>query len=546
VKELNPDSIAIHGGPNTPKYRGDVESYFRMNPHVDITVRGEGEATTAHILAALGNAIDAGDLNDRSVLYGVEGISFRDGDKVVHTPDRERIADLDTIPSPYLTGLFDIYGDVAHVAVTIETNRGCPYGCTFCDWGSATTSRIRKFDIDRIFAELEWCAKHQVKAIGLADSNFGIWSRDVEIAEKIAELKNTYGYPLAFGTSYAKNTVKHLKKIIDILVGAGILGHGVLSLQSMDEETLDSIKRSNIKLEKYDDMLKQFRQADLPLYVDLMFGLPGQTTSSFQNDLQGCIDREVQANVHPTELLVNSPMNEPTYKQDHKIETKANGFANAIVVSTTSFTMQDYRAMSQLRRAFLLCEDFGILRQIARFLRQETGIREIDFYEHLRADCAADPETWPMIALMIESLPDFMTAPVSWRMCLDEIRSYVTAVLGVADDSALDTAFAVQHALLPARERQFPITVNLPHDYVAWHHDMFTAKDSDRRDDWPTVVPRLSSYPPARFVVDDPDGVSKLAAGQNIDLHGFGLSWELDSAVARRVDNWVSNLLLDV
>ena len=44
----------------------------------------------------------------------------------------------------------------------LETNRGCPYGCTFCDWGSATLSRIRKFDLDRVFAELEWCAQHEV------------------------------------------------------------------------------------------------------------------------------------------------------------------------------------------------------------------------------------------------------------------------------------------------------------------------------------------------------------------------------------------------
>ena len=82
----------------------------------------------------------------------------------------------------------------ADAGLIIETNRGCPYGCTFCDWGSATLSRIRKFDIERVFAELEWCAEARLRAIGIADANFGIFERDVEIAEQIAD---TEGAPTA-------------------------------------------------------------------------------------------------------------------------------------------------------------------------------------------------------------------------------------------------------------------------------------------------------------------------------------------------------------
>ena len=89
---------------------------------------------------------------DLSVLAGVPGITYRDGDRVVRNPDRDRIADLNTLPSPFLTGLFDVYAGVPELFVTLETNRGCPYSCTFCDWGSATASRVRQFDIERVFA----------------------------------------------------------------------------------------------------------------------------------------------------------------------------------------------------------------------------------------------------------------------------------------------------------------------------------------------------------------------------------------------------------
>src|SRR5690606_16688595 len=162
---------------------------FADNPHVDITVRGEGEATFADLLMALRGSVGDGP-PDLSVLGDVPGLCFRLGDRVVRTADRDRIADLDTIPSPVLTGLFDGFIPAeSNGAVVLETIRGCPYGCTFCDWGSATLSRIRKFDLDRVFAELEWCAEHHMLTVGIADANFGIFERDVQIAEKIAELK---------------------------------------------------------------------------------------------------------------------------------------------------------------------------------------------------------------------------------------------------------------------------------------------------------------------------------------------------------------------
>jgi radical SAM superfamily enzyme YgiQ (UPF0313 family) len=197
----------------------------------------------------------------------------------------------------------------------LESNRGCPYGCTFCDWGSATASKIRQFDLDRIFAELEWSALNRFEVIAFADANFGSFARDVDIAQRTADLKRTHGYPQQLGTNYAKNSVKHLKPIVEALVKGDIIAKGLLSLQSMDEDTLSVINRKNIKLEKYEALAAEFRANNLPLYIDLMMGLPGSTLKSFQGDLQQCIDREVFPKIHPTQLLVNSPMNEPSYRE---------------------------------------------------------------------------------------------------------------------------------------------------------------------------------------------------------------------------------------
>ena len=147
---------------------------------------------------------DGAEAPDLRPLADVPSLSYREGDHHVRTPDRDRIADLDAIPSPILTGIFDPYAP-AHASQTIplERHRGCPYGCTFCDWSSATLSRIRKFDLNRVFAEL----------------------------------RSTYGNLQVVHGNYGKNTTKHLAKIINCLSEAEIITEGKISLQTWDSHT---------------------------------------------------------------------------------------------------------------------------------------------------------------------------------------------------------------------------------------------------------------------------------------------------------------------
>jgi hypothetical protein len=547
IKSLAPSSINIHGGPDTPKYERDVETYLRGNPHVDIAVHGEGELTMAEALDALAPSLSAGRV-DLSVLRDVPGLSFRLGDEVVHTGERDRITELDVVPSPFLMGLFDPHAEAVVNMAILETNRGCPYGCTFCDWGSATQSRIRKFDMDRVFAELEWCAINKVRQVFLADANFGIFERDVEIAEKVAELKVRHGYPRLLSTNYAKNTTKHVRKIVQSLADAGILTQGLLSLQSMDAETLKTVRRSNIKVEKYDDLAREFRSARLPLFVDLMLGLPGATPASFAADLQGCIDREVTAKIYPTELLVNSPMNEAAYREEHQIQTVAplselvktaqspdGAVKRSLVISTSSFSKDDYAEMLHLRRVFLISENFGVLRHVARFVRQEAGVAEVDLYQRLRVDARARPDRWPLLDFAFRVLPFVGTAPVSWRLFIDEVRNYLTTQVGIAEGSALETVLAVQHALLPAPDRAFPLSLELRHDFAAWAHAIVDSKDAGVAD-WTAAVPHLADLGPATFTVDDPNEVCTKGVGFKLDdnLHA---AWELESPVGRAVSH---------
>ncbi|MCC5950858.1 MAG: radical SAM protein [Acidimicrobiia bacterium] len=547
LKAANPNHVMIHGGPDTPKYPGDVDRYFAAHPHVDVAIHGEGEQCAVEAFDALAAAFvrrTDGEPVDLSVLADVPGLSYRTADGVVRTADRPRLTELNVIPSPYVTGLFDAYAEAQIPSVTIETNRGCPYGCTFCDWGTSTLSRIRKFDLDRVFAELEWVANNQIMAVSFADANFGIFERDVEIAEHVAELKADKGFPAFCAGTYAKNTVKHLKRIISTWVDAGIVTEGILSLQSMDEGTLASVNRSNIRTDRYDDLAREFRKAKMPLKVDLMMGLPGATYASFLRDLQSCVDREVSAKIHETTLLVNSPMNAPDYREEHGITTapdndptRANtegtrrAVPGLVVVATNTMGPEDFIEMRRLKRFFTLSENFGVLRHVSRYVRYLGGPEEAAFYDQLRLTAVAQPERFPAVAFFAHAVHGIMAPPVTWQRFIDDVGAFVVDDLGLADDSGLRTVLAVQHALLPSPVRRFPTTLELAHDYPSWHDDMLAAKQETF--DWEPLVAPLVERPPVVFTVTDPRRISELSTGNRLGQAWFE-NWEMDSPVAMR------------
>jgi hypothetical protein len=389
-------------------------------------------------------------------------------------------------------------------------------------------SRIRKFDLDRVFAELEWAARHGF-GIGITDANFGIFERDVEIARKIADLKRTYGYPSTVNNNYAKNTVKHLAQIIEIFSEVGIVAEGKMSMQSMDEGTLATIRRKNIKVEKYDELSTEFSRNRLPMSVELMMGLPGSTVDTLRNDFQQCINRDVRAIAYHTVLLPNSPMNDPEYRKENGIVARPG----EEVRQTATYTEDDWVVMKDLTSLFVLSENFGILRQVGLYVRAETGRREIDFYEQFVSDVRADPARWPIVAMAYKALPALMVPPVSWALFNDEVRRYLVEVVGLADDRALDTVMAVQHAMHPSRGRSFPLELALDHDYVAWHRQITDLRQGGHRDDWPEHAAPLRSYGPGRFEMDDPYEVCATSIGGTTRTLSWESLWEFSSPISR-------------
>lgn len=530
VKEHLPSAITIHGGPEMPKYEDDAATFFADNPSVDIGVRGEGEATLAALLEALVPAIPdwmATGQVDLGHLADVEGLTYRGADGLVRTGDRDRIVDIDTIPSPYLTGLFDEVGRRESDTIILETNRGCPYGCTFCDWGSATLSRIRKFSLQRVKDEMEWAAKRGIANFGVADANFGILERDVEIAEWAVELKARYGVPREFQVTYAKNRVKNLVRIVRLLAEAGIVTQAAVSVQTMDKQVLQIVKRKNLSLDQHVPLVQEFEDLNLPIYSDIMLGLPGSTVDTTRGDLQFCIDREIHYRPNPTQLLVNSPMNDEAYRREYGIVARPREF----LLESATYTREDMRVMSDLAEYLLLADRRGTLRELATYVRRELRIPEMQFYEML-IDAGRDSRRWPHLAYLNTVAARTFIPPGSWSDVVEEIGQFMVD-LGVPDDDALATVLAVQRALIPIPGRSFPETLHLPHDYAAWHAGLRASRKLVPEGMWVDHIEPLRSFGPGTLEIDD----STNACGRVIGVRPRGywaeIIWELESPVAR-------------
>jgi radical SAM superfamily enzyme YgiQ (UPF0313 family) len=523
LKSRDRNSLSLHGGPSTPGYPEACSDFMSRNPSVDIAVHGEGEVSVVEILQCVQRNPDGGLQYDAERLGAVTGLTFRDRQQtekpLVTTQKRTRLRAPDSVPSPYLTGIFDSYDGRVEAAI-IESNRGCPFGCTFCDWGSATRQKVRKFDLDRVKQEIDWIGQNRVRVIWIADANFGMYDRDIELSKYIVETREKYGFPQEVVVNYTKNTTRKLFEIIKAFSSGGIISQGIISIQTTDAATLEVINRRNIKTETYDELAEVFADANLPLSTDLMTGLPGITPEAFDRDLQRYFDADVTTKAYPTQLLPNSPMADPEYMEKYKIRVDKNGF----ITSCYSFDEAEMAAMNAIYSFFTVADGYSLLRYVLRYLQWAHDIKAVAFLHELLDVVNARPDRYPSITWAARTFMQFKFMPGSWKAFYDQIAAFARDRYGIERSQAFDTVLLVNELAMPDDCRRYPMSQELPHDFVAWFVD-HSGKNVHE-------VKRLETYPPGVFEVDDPDSLSSVDMDY-IQYDSHQLFWELHSSIAR-------------
>ena len=314
LKERHPDIFIVCGGPHVPN---QAEVFLRDNRAVNLVIHGEGERRFKDVLENL----KTGTWRD------CDGVSFLTDDGTFHhNPPGPRIRNLDEIPSPYSTGLFnELMKSVNEEEwlVLWETNRGCPFACTFCDWGSVTQSKVFQFGEDRLEKELAWISKKKIEFIFCCDANFGILKRDLNIARRAAAISVKTGHPKALSVQNTKNATDRAYETQKVLSDAGLNKGVTLALQTLYEPALKSTKRENISLQTYERLQHLFVMDKIPTYSDLILGLPGETYDSFADGVSTVIENGQHNRIQFGNLSVlpNAAMADPAYRSEHGMET---------------------------------------------------------------------------------------------------------------------------------------------------------------------------------------------------------------------------------
>jgi radical SAM superfamily enzyme YgiQ (UPF0313 family) len=307
-KERHRDALIVVGGPHIP---GDAATLLRTYPWVDLVCHGEGELPLLQIL----------EVWPMRQWSNIPSISYMEGEQCVNRPDESRVTDLDTIPSPYLMGVFEslLLENRDHQWLALwETNRGCPFSCAYCDWGAATRSKMFCFDMERLKREISWFSKHKIEFVFCCDSNFGIFPRDMEIVSAVVGMKKKAGFPKALSVQNTKNSDRSYE-IQKALADAGLSKGVNLALQSMHHETLKLIGRRNISPEMFQDLQHRYTKDGIETFTDIIIGLPGESYDSFTEGVEKIINSGQHNRIQFINLsiLPNAPMAKPAYRELH-------------------------------------------------------------------------------------------------------------------------------------------------------------------------------------------------------------------------------------
>lgn len=385
VKEKYPDCVIQFGGHEISP-QSELENY----PYVDIFTFGEGEIPFKKLLLALKKGDD---------LVCVPNSAVRTKNGLIFT-EKETYTELN-YPSPYTTGVFD--GIIAEnpgveFDVTIETNRGCPYMCAYCDW--CYTPKVRQFPMEKIKAEIDWCAEHKVEYIYNADANFGILKRDYDIAAYAVEVNKRTGYPRIFNACFAKNSNDNVFAISKLLYDNKINKAITLAYQTVCSNALKNVNRTNFTMEAFADLVLRYNEYEIPTYTELIMGLPGETYDSFCEGICKLIEagQHNAMTVYGCQVFQNALMGTKEYREKFGIVTAhvKQGSVHSsplppgeiqeytdLVIATNDMPFDD------MIRSLMFCtcvqgfHHIGLLKCFAIYLRQEMNVPYIDFYRAL-------------------------------------------------------------------------------------------------------------------------------------------------------------------
>jgi len=284
IKEIDPSIVVVFGGPNYPLDDFAQKEFLQKRQLIDFYVYGEGEKPFKDLsLELMENSFNVGIVKDNRI----NNCHFLENGELVKVENAERI-DINKIPSPYLSGLMDEFFD-GKLMPLIQTVRGCPFTCTYCSEGHSYFTKTSFRDVAEVDSELEYIAKRgsDNNKLFIADSNFGMYDHDLDVAKSIAKIQEKYKFPEYIHVAAGKNNKEKILEAARITQGSFRLS---ASVQSTDPVVLENIKRNNISLDASVELAKEATDIGSNTYAEIILALPGDSKRAYFKSIEDMIN----------------------------------------------------------------------------------------------------------------------------------------------------------------------------------------------------------------------------------------------------------------
>jgi radical SAM superfamily enzyme YgiQ (UPF0313 family) len=348
IKESFVGTKIVLGG---PEFSEQSEEVIEKHPNIDIIVIGEGERILKDVL-------DCYNAKEEGGLQAIKGIVYRATEgKGVFTGKRNNIQDLNDIPSPYLLGIVDL-SMLENRLVAIETQRGCFCDCAYCNYQKGN-KKLRFFDCDRVFSEIELILRHKPKQLYLMDPTF---NSNRKRTKEILECIKKYNQGTVLNAEMIPDTMD--EDIIKLSKAAGMKTVEI-GIQSLNMEAIRIMGRYRNSEKLFNNVNIAIKEG-LYLIPQIIFGLPGDNFKTFLDTFEVIYDMPTEE----LDILILLLLPQTRYRNDaHKYGIKFKNSTPYQIVESESFTKEEIALLLLFKKLVLVTQPMKlIIREIKQTL----------------------------------------------------------------------------------------------------------------------------------------------------------------------------------